>query len=162
MASLTTLVGGLQTALTTTTTSTPALFTTTTCFYAFDPRKSLSYPPADQFCVIQPNRLGVPDRVFRGGGNIGSLISLEVTIWLYVRLALDEYNRADVYLTNQTLGSLAITDSVIELFQNYTILDGDNGFGYELDDIEWQNEEREGTGWGVTKLKYHTDLTGRS
>lgn len=158
MASLTSLITNIQTALT------ASLFASTNCFVALDPRKSLSYPPTDKFCVIQPTRLSTKQRAFptATAGRVNLVVAQEVVVWLYVRLATDMYNRSDSYLTDATLGALAVTDSVIDTLQTYTATDGVNKWGYELDSVEWQSEERDGTGWGVTMLHYHTDLTGRA
>lgn len=158
MATLSTIVGGLQTALTT---GASPVFTATTCFFSFDPRKALAYPPADQFAVIQPNDLKVKNRVFKGGGNINYTISWDTTIWLFVRFAVDVANRVDSYLLDATYGSLVLTDSVMEALQSFTNTEGNNLWGYQLDSIDWQTEERNDVGWAVTKMKFHTDVTGR-
>jgi hypothetical protein len=162
MATLHAIIGGLQTALTT---GSPPLFTTTTCFFAFDPKKSLNQPPSDQFAVIQPGDLKVPGRTFGKGqpsnARLNMLVTLTMTVWLFVRSATDEYNREDSYLFDNTYGSLVLTDSVIDRLQNYTLQDGTNLYGYELDEVIWPTGEKDSVGWAVTRLKLHTDLTGR-
>lgn len=160
MATLTTLVQNVQTALTT---GAAPLFSTSACFYALDPRKSLSYPPTDQFAVIQPLNLKVDTRTFSTGSNnkLNIMVRFEMVLWLMVRYQVDEYNRSDAYLLDATYGSLALTDDVIDTLQNYSKSDGSNKFGYELDAVEWQTEERDGVGWATTRLRYHTDLVSR-
>lgn len=162
IATLKSLVQGIQTALTT---GGSPPFATSSCFYALDPRKSLSFPPTDQFAVLQPTALRVKQRAFGQGqptnATLPMIVSFEITLWLYVRLALDEYNRSDSYLLDANYGALVLADSVIDTLQAYVLQDGINLWGYELDSIEWATEERDSVGWSVTRLKYHTDLTAR-
>lgn len=157
MALLVDLVTDLRTALTT---GNGAPFATSTAFYAFDPEESLKNPPSDQFAVIQPTGLDVRQRTFgTGGGGVNLIYTWKCCLWLFVRLATDEAHRDDSYLLDATNGSIALADSVVSLLQDYT---SGQGFGYELDSIEWPRRDRPTSGWAATKLYYHTDLASRS
>lgn len=156
MALLVDLVTGIQTVLTT---GTAAPFSTNTAFYAFDPEATLKFPPSDQFCVIQPTSLDVKERSWAGGGKVNFVYTWHCTLWLCVRLATDEAHRDDNYLLDATNGSIALADTVISLLQDYTTT---QGWGYELDSVEFPTKDRASSGWATTRLFYHTDLTGRS
>jgi len=159
MATLLTLVTNMQAALTT---GGSPLFSASNCFYAFDPKANLKVPPTDQFCVIQPNGLSVVERAWNGGnGAINYVTTWKATIWLFVRSATDLAHQENLYLLNEATGSLALADQVIDLFQGYKVADGGNFYGYELDEVVFQSEDRDSKGWAVTKLRYHSDFTGR-
>jgi hypothetical protein len=153
------LVQNMQTALTT---GASPIFTATTCWYAFDPKAQLSNPPSDQFAVIQPTGLEVSERAWGdGAGLIRYLTTFRATVWVFVRLATDEGHREDLYLLDATYGSLVLADQIISLFQSYKVSDGATTYGYELDSVVWQTEDRNSIGWASTQLKYHSDLSGR-
>jgi hypothetical protein len=147
---------------------TASIFTANNVYFSLQPEESLSYPPGDKFAVIQPTALDLAPKGGRtfgpGTGRVNLLVSWECTIWLFVRLNLDQYNRSDKYLTDTTLGSLPVTDAIIDALQSYTVQDGSsaNYYGYELDSVRWKTmKDKEGVGWAVTQMNYHTDLTGR-
>lgn len=139
------------------------LFNNATCFYSFDPMQSMNYPAGDQFIVIQPNNLNVKQRAFGGtAGQVNYMWKWDFTLWLFIRLATDEAHRDNDWLSNQTFGSLITVDSVINTLQNYTFNDNGNLVGFELQNVMWQNKDRQVGGWGYVRLAYKSDFDSRS
>jgi hypothetical protein len=157
MATLTFILTSVQTALT------ANLFQTSTCFFGFEPEQSMSYPPADSFVVIQPNTLDDKSQFWQGQPNKrGYLWRYSFTLWYFTRLGTDESHRDDYWLKDQTLGSLVAVDSIIDTLQNYVISSNGENFGVKLTSIQWPTRDRPASGWGITKLRYVTDLSSRT
>lgn len=162
MATLSYILGQVQTALTTSQGTLPALFGVNSCFYGFDPLASLDYPPADKYCCIQPQSADVKDRSWAGTNSITYIMRMEFTVWLFVRFGTDEAHRDDDFLLDQTYGSIVTTDDIIDRLQDYVMTDGANVFGFQLKSVEFQTEDRDAKGWGQIKLSYYTDVSARS
>jgi hypothetical protein len=135
------------------------LFTTTTCTYAFDPMLVSQKPPDDKFLVIQPNRLEVKQQAWAKGPARNYIYCWHAILHLFVRYNVDEAGREESYLFDQTLGSVQLVDSIIDVLQNYV---SEGGWGYTLDDVAWPDDSHDNIGWAVTRLNIRTDLTGRS
>lgn len=133
------------------------LFQESNCFYAFSP-KDTTFPPSDNYCVIQPHSVDVKDRTWATTHKPAYIWKVDFSIWLFVRLGTDEANRDQNYLLDPSYGSIVLVDSVINNLQSFVMTDGGNVFGVLLDRVEFQIENRQSIAWGYTKLKYHTDF----
>lgn len=155
MASLVDLITNLQTALTTG----GSPFRSDTCFLAFDPQQALKTPPGDQFLVIQPNSTVVQERTWATGPSANYVYRWHCTLWLFLRLNVDETGRETSYLLDANFGSVQLADTMVTLLQNYVSSDG---YGYHLDEVIWPNGQHDTNGWAATELRLHSDLVGRS
>lgn len=94
------------------------LFPASACYISLTPDVNL-YPPTDQFAVVSPGTQTPDPGVVMGGGNITMLFVGEVIVTLWSRLATDEIQRDETYLTDASLGAVAAITCMLTSLQLY-------------------------------------------
>lgn len=103
-----------------------SVFTTSCCYLTLTPTV-LEVPPDTVYAMIQPGRQNVDQPTFDGGGRVDLYFEGEINIVLMCRLALDQANRDDSWLTAST-GALVKLSAIINSLTSYVPTDSNGDF----------------------------------